>query len=122
MRRVAPEGSLRSNSFEGRIAAKLLRDQTLSRIAHAEVKLEEGDPATAEKIVTGTENSLHPRGFGSRSQISIDQAVTLASRVGPGNVDLPKLQRMSDELSAKLKAQGFDPARPLRNPLSLDGK
>ena len=66
-----------------------------------------GGTFSNQKIVAGTDSSLPATRRGSLNKLSVEEGVAMAGRLAPDNLDLPKLQNMSNELAAKLKERGF---------------
>lgn len=108
---IAPE----QDPLASRIISKMLRDQALASIAEAELKMEEGDLPTASDIMFGSR--AHPANYRHLDRyphpVGVANTLDLAQKFGPNNLDLPKLKKMSDEITTKMASKGY-PIKQIR--------
>jgi hypothetical protein len=91
-----------------KLLAKLLRDQSFARLAHAELRLNEGDVGSAERILSGRDEKLFRSNSLTSRQFTVQEGLYSSDRLNPANPDLPKLWKMNEELQARLKAATTD--------------
>jgi hypothetical protein len=89
--------SIMADPLMSRMVAKLLRDQALAMVAHAEVKLKQGDFAAASNLVFGTPEGRLRFVSGTNTSRGYDgaiEALKLSESLVPNNPDLLVLQEM----------------------------
>lgn len=89
--------SITADPVMKKMVAKLLRDQALAMVAHAEVKIQQGDFATASNLVFGTPEGRLRFVSGTNTSRGYDgaiEALNLSESLVPNNPDLAVLKEM----------------------------
>lgn len=89
--------SITADPVMKKIVAKLLRDQALAMVAHAEAKIQQGDFATASNLVFGTPEGRLRFVSGTNTSRGYDgaiEALNLSKSLVPHNPDLTVLKEM----------------------------